>query len=146
MKGFQFNLKKVLEVRSLEEGLAQDRLSLAQQKARKIEEHLEKLKEGQFDLYNYLREERNLSLEEIIQGRNFLYLQRQKINNEEKQLETQNKVVDQRRKEFLEKRKEREALEKLEEKEFNRYTNEILKYEQKELDEIGRRLKGLQGV
>ncbi len=146
MKGFEFNLNKVLEVRDLEEDLARNKLREARQKSLEIEGYLNRLNELQTELYQFLRQEDDLSLEERVQGRNYLYRHRQEINRTEENLNSQYKRVSKCRSEFLNKRKERQALEKLRKKELKRYNKDLFDKEQKELDEVGQRVSGLQGV
>ncbi|MDI3546974.1 MAG: flagellar protein FliJ [Halanaerobiales bacterium] len=146
MKKFKFNLEKVLEVRQIEEELAQNRLFQARQRAEEIEKQLTRLEDLQKGLYSFLRGEKELSVAENIQARNYMYINRRKIAETEESFLSQEREVARCREDFLDRRRKREVLEKLKEKEFKRYHRKLLYKEQKELDEIGQRAGDLQRV
>lgn len=145
MKKFEFKLNKVLEVRQIEEDQAQNRLLEAQQKERDIKEEILNLQEKQNDLYQYLRNNEGITLEENMLYRKFIQINRQNIKDSEKSLLAQQEEVRLLRGDFLEKRKKREVLEKLKEKNYKHYYKEMLLKEQKVLDEIGIRAQGIRG-
>ncbi|MFP4016024.1 MAG: flagellar export protein FliJ [Halanaerobiales bacterium] len=146
MKKFKFKLNKVLEVREIEEEQAQNKLLEAQKKAREIEEKINSLEGIQEDLYKSIRKSEGISFEENIAYRNYIHNNRQKINETKRTLSAQEENVLISRENYLEKRKKKEALEKVKNKEYNRYYKEILLKEQKELDEMALTFKGLEGV
>lgn len=146
MKKFKFKLNKVLEVREIEEEQAQNRLLEAQQKAREIEENINSLEGIQEDLYQSIRKSEGISIDENIAYRNYIHNNRQKINETKRTLSAQEEKVLISRENYLEKRKKKEALEKVKNKEYNRYYKDILLKEQKELDEMALTIKGLEGV
>ncbi len=145
MKKFEFKLNKVLEVRQLEEDQAQNLLIEAQEKERNIKEEILSLQDKQNDLYQYLRNNEGITLEENMLYRKFIQINRQNIKDSEKSLLAQQEEVRLVRGDFLEKRKKREVLEKLKEKNYKRYYKEMLLKEQKVLDEIGNRTQGIRG-
>lgn len=145
MKKFEFKLNKVLEVRQIEEDQAQNRLLEAQQKERNIKKEILSLQDKQNDLYQYLRDQEGITLEENMLYRGFIQKNRQNIKNSEKSLFAQQEEVRLVRGDFLEKRKKREVLKKLKEKNYKRYYKEMLLKEQKVLDEIGSRAQGIRG-
>lgn len=146
MKKFKFKLNKVLEVREIEEEQAQNRLLEAQQKAREIEENINSLEGIQEDLYQSIRKSEGISIDENIAYRNYIHNNRHKINETKRTLSAQEENVLISRENYLEKRKKKEALEKVKNKEYNRYYKDILLKEQKELDEMALTIKGLEGV
>lgn len=145
MKKYQFKLDKVLEVRQIEEEQAQNLLMQAREKAREIEEDINRLEEVQSDLYEHLREEEGWSLEENMIYRNYINQNRNKIKKSKQWLFSQKEEVKLYRETFMEKRKNREVLEKLKDKDYHRYNKEMLLKEQKVLDEMGLRMQRLGG-
>ncbi len=145
MKKFKFKLNKVLEVRQIEEDQAQQLLIEAQEKEKRIKEEILGLQDKQNDLYQYLRNSEGITLEENLLYRKFIQINRQNIKDGEKSLLAQQEEVRLVRGDFLEKRKKREVLEKLKEKNYKRHYKEMLLKEQKVLDEIGNRAQGIRG-
>ncbi|NLM96256.1 MAG: hypothetical protein GX175_01325 [Halanaerobiaceae bacterium] len=141
MKGFQFNLEKVLEVRQIEEDQVQELLVKAQKVAREIEENIEYLERKQNDLYQYLRERTDLQLDEALLYRNFIKRNRDSIENRKEDLKAQRDIVKERKIEYLEKRKNREVLEKLKDKRYKVFQKSVLQKEQKEIDELAQRVQ-----
>lgn len=148
MKKFNFRLEKVLEVREIEEEKAQNRLLQAREKVQKIKKELNELEDIQYDLYQYLREKEGLTLNENLQYREYIKNNRQQIIASENRLVNQQEKVASFQQAYIEKRRRREVLEKLKEKEYLRYYKEMLLKEQKEMDELALRFhkKGIQGV
>ncbi|AZO94040.1 flagellar export protein FliJ [Halocella sp. SP3-1] len=142
MKGFQFNLNRVLDVRKLEEQLSRNRLLGEKHKAAQIEGKLEELNHKQHKIYNYLREKDNeITVEEMLQTRNFIHRQRRQIKQVSGKLSEQMAEVDKCNTEFIEKKKKKEILEKLKEKEYQQYRQELFRKEQQLIDEINQQLK-----
>ncbi|MFP4661044.1 MAG: flagellar export protein FliJ [Halanaerobiales bacterium] len=146
MKKFKFKLNKVLEVRQIEEDQAQNNLVEAQHKAKEIENEIYRLEEVQSDLYQRIRSVEDMSLEESMAYREYMQTNRYYIQRTEKNLKSQEKEVENFREHYLEKRKKREILEKIKEKNYKSYYKEVLHKEQKVLDELGLRAQGLKGV
>lgn len=143
MNGFQFNLNRVLDVRSIEEKIAQNRLLQEKRKSNIIKDELKSLTNKQEEVYTYLREEgHNISIDETLQARSFIYRHRQTIKQVENDLDQQLEVVQKHQSEFIEKKKKKEILEKLKEKDFKKYQKELLNKEQKMIDELNQQLKG----
>lgn len=145
MTGFEFNLEKVLNVRSLREKKAKNRLSQARSKARELESRLAGLEDLKEKVYNYLRGE-SLTLEENIQARSYLKRKHQQIDQLKQKLQEQKQEVKRCQQELIEKKKQRQVLEKLKEQKFEDFYKDYLQTQQKQLDEIGRQSFGLQGV
>jgi len=139
VKKYQFNLKKVLKVRKIEEEIALNLLIQARNRARDIENQLSNLELMQMELYKVIRKE-ELSFEDVIQCRNYLNFNRQKISNIEEKLLSQKNEINRQREDYLNRRKKKEVLEKLQEKGSRDYYKKLMQKEQKDLDEIGIRL------
>lgn len=139
MKRYQFSLKRVLKVRKIEEEIAHNLLIQARNRARDTENQLSNLELMQINLYEVLREE-ELPLEKNIQCRSYLNFNRQKISNIEERLLSQKNEVTRQREDYLNRRKKKEALEKLQERGSRDYYKKLMQKEQKDLDEIGQRL------
>lgn len=148
MRKFKFRLDKVLEVREIEEEEVENRLHKARKKAEKIKEEIEQLENTQLELYRYLREKEEVTPGETMQYRRYLHINRRRISNTEEKLINQQQEVTAFRQEYIDKRRNREALEKLKEKDYSRYMKELLLKEQEELDELAQRFNssGLQEV
>jgi flagellar protein FliJ len=139
VKRYQFSLKRVLKVRKIEEEIAHNLLIQARNRARDTENQLSNLELMQINLYEVLREE-ELPLEKNIQCRSYLNFNRQKISNIEERLLSQKNEVTRQREDYLNRRKKKEALEKLQERGSRDYYKKLMQKEQKDLDEIGQRL------
>jgi flagellar protein FliJ len=139
MKRFKCNLEKVLDYRKIEEDIAQERYIESRNKAWKMEEQLDELNILHLNLYNFLRNEDTLNLDERIHARDYLYQHRKKIEDFQGRLSQQEKDVEEKQLEFVDKRKERRILENLKDKKYTRYYKDLLHTEQKELDEIAQR-------
>lgn len=135
MKNFEFKLEKVLNVREIEEDLAQNELIKARHKARKIEKNINALNEIQNETYNFLRKD-NVDPAKSLQARRYLDVNRTKINKAERRLEKQDKIVDEKKEEVVEKSQNRKMLETLKEKAADKFYKKALEKEQKELDEL----------
>lgn len=143
MKSFQFSLNRVLDVRNLEEKITRNKLLQEKSKANIIEDELENLHKKQLQVYNYLREKSSDIVNiETLQARSFLHRHRQKIDQVKGKLSEQLIEVQKCNSNFIEKKKKREILEKLKEKDFQKYRKELLRKEQKVIDEINQQVKG----
>jgi len=135
LKNFEFKLEKVLNVREIEEDLAQNELVKARHKARKIERNINYLNEIQNETYNFLRGD-NADPAKSLQARRYLNANRTKIRKAERKLEKQDEIVEEKREEVVEKSQNRKMLETLKEKAANKFYKESMEKEQKELDEL----------
>ena len=142
MKKFQFNLNRVLEIRNLQEDVSRNHLLQERHKAQRIERELDRMNARQEDTYIYIRNQSSVTTGGRIQANHYLHLYRQKIKQVEGSLSTQNEAVEKCHADFIEKRKKREILERLKDKDYQRYRQELLRKEQQVVDEIGQRLKG----
>ena len=140
MKGYRFSLNRVLDVRVIEEKIARNKLLQERQKARLIEDELAELNNSQQKLYEYLRKN-ELITEENLQARNYLYKQRGEIEKTEDRLTQQLERVARSNQEFIERKQNKEVLEKLKEKEYQKFYKELLQKEQKIIDELSLQVK-----
>ena len=141
MNGFNFNLQKVLDVRSIQEDMAQNEFLQARQRKQEMEEQLQQMNQTQKQIYNYLRKDAESSVEKTIQARQFLQRHKQKINMQRDQLQAQHQKVESKQEELVEKKKKRQVLERLQEKEYKEFNEEFLQSQQKLLDEMGQRIQ-----
>ncbi len=139
MSAFNFNLEKVLNVRNIQEDIAQNNYMKAKKKKEEIKDELDKLNETKNETFNFLRNKANSSVEMTLQARRFLQLHKKKIDNQKSVLEKQKHVLQKKQREMIEKQKKRKVLDKLREKEYYSFYKEQMKAEQKELDEIAQR-------
>ena len=136
MAAFKFKLQRVLDIRSLEEKQSRLKYHSEKQKAQKLEKKVSLLQRQKNNIYEYLRDE-DLSVEENLRGRNYLSLQIEKIERAQEALHSQNEKVDRAQTELINRKKKKEILEKLKEKEYEKFHEEFFRNQQKELDEIG---------
>lgn len=142
MKKFQFKLERVLDIRNLQEDISRNHLLQEKNKAKKIERELDQLNSRQEDLYHYIRKQDRNTTVGRIQANHYLHFQRQQIKQVEGVLSTQQEEVDKCHADFCEKRKKREILEWLKDKDYRQYRQDLLRKEQQIVDEISQRLKG----
>lgn len=135
MKNFEFRFEKVLNVREIEEDLAQNELVKARHKAKKIERNINHLNKVQNETYKFLRKDNNDPVKSL-QARRYLNANRGKINKAERRLEKQDEIVENKREKVVEKSQNRKMLESLKEKAANKFYKEAMKKEQKEIDEL----------
>ena len=135
MKNFEFKLNKVLNVREIEEDLAQNELVKARHEARKIEKNINYLNEVQNETYRFLRKDNNDPVKSL-QARRYLNINRTKIDKAKRRLEKQDEIVEDKREKVVEKSQNRKMLESLKEKAANKFYKEAMKKEQKEIDEL----------
>ncbi len=139
MSAFDFNLQKVLNVRNIQEDIAQNNFLKARQKKKTMENELKELNKTKKNTYDFIRKELSSSIDMTLQARRFLYLHKQKIEEKKEKIFFQEKEVVKKQQEMIEKQKKRKVLDKLKEKKYKNFYKEHLKNEQKLLDEIGQR-------
>ena len=142
---FDFSLEKVLKVRNIREDKALNKFVQARQKLRKIEEKLENKVSEQKELYDYIRNN-NLPPETALYTRNCLYDNRKDIKKIRDELSAQMEKVEKFQKNFIEKRQKREAIDKLKDKEYEKFTKEYLHKEQIEVDDMAQHINNKLGV
>ena len=138
MVDFEFSLEKVLRVRAIREDKAQNQYLQARREKREVENQLQQASGKQEQLYNFLRKN-DLSLEEKVQARNYMLSHREKINRIQEKLFSKKEKLNKKKDEMIKKRKKKEVLENLKEKEYERFYNNLLYKEQKQIDEIAGR-------
>jgi len=134
MSAFKFDLQKVLNVRNIEEDMAQNKFRKAKKEKKEIENHLQNLKETKRDVHRYIRD--NSSVEKILHARRFLQKHEEKIEDHQQKLSSKKKEVAEKQKEMLDKQKKRKVLDKLKEKKYKSFYKGKIKDQQKQLDEI----------
>ncbi len=136
MKEFDFNLAKVLKVRSIREEMARLDYLQARQQADKLEDEVEGLITSQKRVYNHLREQGNIDPAQALRARKFLQHNRSEIESLQKELTRQQEVVDEKQEKLKERARRRQALEKLKENKAEEYYREMQKETQKRIDDI----------
>lgn len=135
MPEFKFEFQKVLQVREIREDLAQNEFLLARKEKKEIQSELRDLNSRQENIYNYLRNT-DLDVEEIIQARDYLHNNRLQIKEVRQKLLKKEKKVAEKKEQFVEKRKRRRVLDNLKEKDTKKFQKELVKKEQKQIDEV----------
>jgi len=138
MRRYRFKLESLLKYRKLSEDKIKQELLQKMQKLRKCESQLNLMKSKK---HKYAEEFTHVQLDGI--NGNQLFLYKNYLNSllkqvEEQEIKTMNskKESEEVRKDYLEARKEVESVEKLKEKDFQRYLKEMRISEQKALDEV----------
>lgn len=142
---YKFRLERVLKVRSIREDRAQNQLLQARQQKREVESKLTELNSAREQLYNYLRQKQDTSIRDRQLTREYLSRQKQQIEKIKGELAAKIEEVDNCQQEFIDKRKQRQVLDKLKEKDYEEFNKELLHKQQKQLDEIGQRINFYQG-
>src|SRR5690606_10795134 len=91
-------------------------------------------------LYEYLRKNGTVN-GDTLQARSYLYKQRGEIEKTEEKLTLQMERVARSNQEFIERKQNKEILEKLKEKEYQKFYKELLNKEQKIIDELSLQVK-----
>ncbi len=145
MKGFNYRFNKVLKVREIEEELAQNELYKANKKLNDLKEEKNTLAGYQEEIYEYINQKEGNSMDEFLQARRYMYFNRQRISHKEKELQKQAHKRDREQETYLEKKKNKDILEKLKERELHDFYQQLLKREQNELDDVGQQLQRFSG-
>ncbi|MGI6036925.1 MAG: flagellar export protein FliJ [Limnochordia bacterium] len=140
MLGFTFTLQKVLDLKQKLEDELSLRLAEQERKLAQAQEQLRRLEAqqaNQLQELEALQRRSALAMDLIaLYHQHLLYL-RECQQTQATYIEALRRERDQRREELVQVSKERKALEKLKEKQFQAYQREMLRQEQKQLDEIG---------
>ncbi len=142
MKEFDFELEKVLKVRSIREDLAQASFYKARQQARQLEDEVDNLAGVQERVYNHIREKSNPDPEAALQARRYLKHNRREINELQRNLSRQRDIVDERREELRKKSQKKQAMERLKENKSKIYYKELQKDQQKIIDDLAQHYTG----
>lgn len=138
VQGFDFRLSRVLDIRNIREDIAENKLNQARTKARKTEQKLNTMSRTQQELYNYIRNNNNnLTLEGLLHSRSYLMNNREKIDKVQERLQARRQEVENKKQVLIEKRRGRQVLEKLKEKDYRKFYRNYQRREQKKLDEVG---------
>ncbi len=135
MAAFNFKLQRVLDVRKLEEEQAKYKYYKEKQEEKKLKNEITFLQNKQDNVFQYLRENDN-SVDDNIRARNYIYLQRKKIDMCEERLELQREKVNNIQQKLLEKKKKKKMMKELKNKAKNIFYKEFYDNQQKILDEI----------
>lgn len=141
MNDFDFGLQKVLNVRNIQEDIAQNKFMQARQRKKELENQLDRLNNTKKDTYDFIRNNGDSSVEITLQARRFLQLHKKKIEDKKEIILSQKEKVAEEQEKMIERQKKRKVLDRLKEKKYKAFQKEYLKNEQKLLDEIGQHLE-----
>ena len=137
MAKYNFKFDKILSLRNKEEEQAENNYLKLKKELKELNKQLEELEFEKEEVFDNLRNDA-ANINAHIELRNYLKrLRTLKLEIEQKQKEKA-QAVEKQFQYLMEKKKERKTLEKLKEKESERFIKEFLASEQKELDELGR--------
>ncbi len=137
--GFQFSLQKVLELRErLEQQAAAELGRLKALEAEAKEKLLQQRQKRQVQLEEWRSKIQGvLDLDELDAYRRWLDVLDAAIAEQQVVVDELHQAVQRQTEEFLTARRNRQVLEKLREHEYARFLQELLRKEQRELDDIG---------
>ncbi len=137
MAKYKFKFEKILSLRNKEEEQAENSYLNLKKELRELNNRLEELELEKEKVFDNLRNDA-ANINSHIELRKYLKkLRALKIEIEQKKKEKA-QAVEKQFQYLMEKKKERKTLEKLKEKETERFIKDFLASEQKELDELGR--------
>src|SRR6056297_556815 len=137
MAKYNFKFDKILSLRNKEEEQAENNYLKLKKELKELNKQLQELELEKEKVFDNLRNDAT-NINAHIELRNYLKrLRTLKLEIEQKQKEKA-QAVEKQFQYLMEKKKERKTLEKLKEKESERFIKEFLASEQKELDELGR--------
>lgn len=144
MVKYNFRLQRVLDIRDVELEKAQHELYQVRQKEKEIEQKLADSEEKLESLFDYIRQN-NLSVTENIRTREYIKKQQERVREVKKELKNHREIVKQYKDNLIEKKQAKEKIKKIKEKKSTAFYKELLRKEQKEIDEVSLR-KSQQGV
>lgn len=144
MGKYNFRLQRVLDIRDVELEKAQHELYQVRQKEKKIKQKLTNAEEKLESLFDYIRKN-NLSVTENIRTREYIKKQQKKVREVNEELKNHQEVVKQYKENLLEKKQAKEKITKIKEKKSAAFYKELLRKEQKQIDELSARMSQ-QGV
>lgn len=138
MNRFQFRMENILSVREKLEEKRKQEYTDAFNKLQKEIELKQLLINKSNSIFSDLRKKmlESISLKEIIISNNYVDFLKSKIIEQEQNVLAASKYAEKKRQELIEASKQKKMLEKLKEKYWLEYLNDINKEEQKSIDEI----------
>ncbi len=138
MKKFNFRLQTALDIAVRQEQIAREELLLCIKDRDTIAAELQDLNSRLQNLEDEIREGMNTSLplERLLLLRNFLPVLRKRRDEKNQELFIAEERVEEARHILVERMKESKTLNRLREKEWAAYLQEMLREEQKEIDEV----------
>ncbi|ACB84978.1 flagellar export protein FliJ [Natranaerobius thermophilus] len=138
MKKFQFSLEKVLKVKERNEELKKKEFQRAQKYRDEQKQALDKLLDKRHELCEDIltKQKSPVKIENITHYYSYLSHLDDEIINKRHQLEDAEEQLEQARLNWIEAKREKKVLEKLEERQYEEYKQKVLKNEQKTLDEL----------
>ncbi len=138
---FEFRYQRVLEVREIEEQVEQAELGRIQRRLTEEKNRLDELESELGKTFNKLRGKRmgRVGAQYFLQVRSYLDLLGKRLSSQRKKVETWTKKVKKQREKLIEASQEKQVFERLKDREYKRFKEELLRSEQKENNEIGTR-------
>lgn len=138
MRKFKFKLKTPLKIKQMKEKIKKQKLATAIIRQNYEKKQLKTLLLQKVDLDSALQKNLKsfIKVEELYAHKNFLQDLNKQIKHQKKSVSKAKKEYLKSRLSFIETRKERQILEKLKQKSFTLYMDEINREEQKVSDEI----------
>lgn len=133
MKGFKFNLQKLLEIRIDEEEKSKIQFKDAQREKLKVEDRLEELK-GNYKKYNVVGESETALYKKV--RLNYLNALNNSIEETAEELEVRNRILDKKKSDLINKQVNRKTVEILKEKKLEKFTKEEEMKERMFIDEL----------
>lgn len=133
MRGFKFNLEKLLEIRIDEEEQSKIQFKDAQKDKLIVENRLHELK-GNYSKYNVIGHDESALYKKI--RLNYLNSLNNSIEETAEELEVRNKILDKKRSDLINKQVNRKTVEILKEKKLKQFVKEQELKEQNFIDEL----------
>jgi len=138
MKAFKYRMQTKLDIASLEEQMAKEELLLRSRERDRIQEELDDIIKRQLELEQslVLLILEGFSMDEFMIHRDYVPVLREFRLDKETDLARAERNFEKARLILVEKTRETQTLKKLREKEWNAYLQEVLREEQKVIDEV----------
>lgn len=138
LKKFQFSLARVLNVRETNEELKKEEFQSAQTYYNEQQQALNELFNEKRNLQQDIEDQakNKMKMNKIIQYYNYLSDLDEQITIQQDVVNRAEQQVEEAKQNWIEAKKQKKILEKLQERQYQEYKNEYLKSEQKKLDEL----------
>jgi len=138
MSNYAFRLQKVLKAKKIKQDVEQRKLAEEKQHLQEQEQELQKLKSRELRLLEEVKKQR-LQTSRGHEIRNYSSYQRQVqkyVNQQHEEVEKAHHRVTRQRRDLIDAAQETQILDKLKEKDYNKFLKETGRREQKRLDEL----------
>lgn len=138
MAKFSYKMQNILNIKYKLEEQAKSDFSLAMNRLKKEEEELQKIKNDIIKYQDIIRENGNgsINVRELLQCTNAIEIKKEQIKIQEKKISAARINVEKAREKLNEVMIDRKTHEILKEKAFDEFKQEIIRQENKEIDEL----------